>query len=101
VNRKGTIQLLDEWIALKYRTLDRSPIEEMIRSMKRVRKLRSKPAHSIREDRFDQKYLVDQREIMIETYRAVQTLRRMFANHPSAKAYQLPTTLTEMKIWTE
>jgi hypothetical protein len=73
----------------------------MIRTMRCIRDMRSKPAHTIREDRFDQKYVVDQRCIMVETYKAVQTLRLMFANHPKAKSYQLPGTLTELEIWTE
>jgi hypothetical protein len=101
VRQKGTIQLLDEWLSLKFHTTDRSRIEEMIRTMKRVRDRRSKPSHAIHEDRFDQKYLVEQRDIMTETYQAVQTLRLMFASHPKAKTYQLPSTLTEMTIWTE
>jgi hypothetical protein len=101
VRQKGTVQLLDEWLTLKFRVGDRSPIDAMIHTMKRVRKLRSKPAHSINEDRFDQKYFVHQREMIIETYQAVQTLRLILAKHPKAKTYQLPSTLTEMEIWTE
>jgi hypothetical protein len=101
VHQKGTIQLLEEWISLNFRPLDASPIEAMIRTLRRVRGMRSKPAHGISEDRFDQKYLVEQRDVMIAVCEAVQTLRLMFASHPKARNYSVPRTLTEMEIWME
>ena len=44
VHRKGTIQILDEWLRLKFITRDRKPIEEMIDTFKEIRNLRQRPA---------------------------------------------------------
>ncbi|MCU7862156.1 MAG: AAA family ATPase [Candidatus Thiodiazotropha sp. (ex Lucinoma kastoroae)] len=85
VRRKGTIAILEEWIDHYFRPADDGPIKEMKAAFRKVRKLRQKPAHSIQEDAFDQKYIIDQRELMLDAYGAVRTLRQILANHPRVK----------------
>ena len=60
------------------------------------------PAHLVNEDQFDQKYFKEQREIIIDAYSAVRTIRLMFANHPRVKIeeIEIPDWLQEGKIWT-
>jgi hypothetical protein len=98
---KGTIQLLDEWLVKKFKTLDRTPIQETIQTFKRVRQARQKPAHAVDDDVFDQKYYHEQREIMKKAYVAVQTLRLALANDPKASSFHVPDSLVEGKIWTQ
>ncbi len=86
VRKKGTIAILEEWIDRYFQPQDRGPINEMKAAFKKVRKLRQKPAHSIQEDVFDQKYIREQRELILDAYGAIRTLRLILANHPKVKA---------------
>lgn len=102
VRQKGTIALLNEWSHEYFRPTDPQPLDDMVATFKKVRKLRQKPAHSIREDVFDQKYLRNQRDLIIKAYDSVRTLRLMLANHPNVKANppEINEFLYEGKIWT-
>jgi hypothetical protein len=86
VRKKGTIAILEEWIDRYFRPQDDGPIEEMKAAFRTIRKLRQTPAHSIQEDVFDQKYIKDQRKLILDAYGAVRTLRQLLANHPRVKA---------------
>lgn len=86
VRKKGTIAILEEWIERYFQPQDDGPINDMIAAFRRVRKLRQKPAHSVQEDTFDQKYIKDQRQLILDAYGAVRTLRQILANHPNVKA---------------
>lgn len=102
VRKKGTIAILEEWIATKFRAEDDDPVTDMIATFKKVRKLRQKPAHSIQEDAFDQKYIIDQRQLMLDAYTAVRTLRQILANHPRVKTDppDIDEQLWRGEIWT-
>ena len=102
VRRKGTIALLDEWVKHYFRPQELEPLEQMLASFRKVRKLRQKPAHSVREDEFDQKYFHEQRSLIMEAYGAVRTLRLVLANHPRVRANppEINEFLYEGKIWT-
>ncbi len=101
VSQKGTIQLLEQWVDKYFKPADPQPILEMISSFKKVRKLRQKPAHSVKENEFDQKYFKDQRRLVIEAYDSVRTLRLILANHPEVKADppEIDQMLFQGKIW--
>lgn len=99
VSQKGTIQLLDDWLKLKFRTNDPTPLVEMIDTFKEIRKLRQKPAHAANEDIFDQKYYHQQRDIIKRVYVAVSTLREIFSKHPQAREYKIPDCLKTGTIW--
>lgn len=86
VRKKGTIAILEEWVDRYFRPQDDGPIKEMKAAFRKVRKLRQKPAHSVQEDAFDQKYIKDQRKLILDAYGAVRTLRQILANHPKVKA---------------
>lgn len=100
VKPKGSLHVLEDWLAKAVQFPNPGPKEEMLKTLKRVRKLRQKPAHAIHEDEFNQKYFKDQRQLMIEAYQALRTLRLIFANHPEAKECSVPTWLKTGKIWT-
>jgi hypothetical protein len=61
------------------------PLEKMNEAFRRVRKLRSKPAHALDDNTFDTARFQRQREIMMDAYNAVRTIRLNFASHPNAK----------------
>jgi hypothetical protein len=98
--KKGTIQILDEWLRLKFTTQDRKPIEEMIDTFKEIRQLRQRPAHMIYDDVFDQKYFKQQRELIKKAYSGVRLIRLIFEKHPNVKGYKIPDYIKQGKIWT-
>jgi len=100
VRQKGTIQILDEWLRLKFTTQDRKPIEEMINNFKEIRRLRQHPAHSIDDNVFDQKYFKQQRELIIKAYSGIRLIRLIFENYPEVKGYKIPDHIKSGKIWT-
>ena len=103
VINKNSLRIFDEWIRKYFKTDDWDPWDKSIESLKKIRKLRQKPAHSVSENVFDQKYFKEQRELMIEAYGAIRTIRLMFANHPNVRESNLniPDWLVEGKIWTQ
>ena len=93
------IQILEDWLRAKFTTDDWSGIEEMFRTLRHVRSLRQKPAHAIRENEFDQRYVHEQRELMRSVYRAVKTLRVVLGLHPNAAGVIVNRHLEEGLIW--
>lgn len=83
--QKGTIQLLDEWLDKFFKSNNQGHIKEIIPILKRIRKLRQKPAHIIEENKFDNIYYSKQRELLNNAYKAIRTIRLIFANHPNVK----------------
>jgi hypothetical protein len=101
VTQKGTIQLLEEWITKYFRSKDPSAANRMFSVFKEIRKLRQKPAHSINENEFDQKYFKEQRRLAVDAYNAVRSIRIILANHPAVKANppKIDELLQQGKIW--
>jgi hypothetical protein len=103
VTPKGTLTILDEWIHSRMRLPDWTPWDEAIAALRKVRKLRQKPAHAVNENVFDQKYFKEQRQLMIDAYDAVRTIRLLFANHRAVKSAGIvaPDWLQTGTIWTQ
>ena len=101
VQQKGTLKILDEWIRTFFKTDDWKPWEESISTLRKIRKFRQKPAHLVDEDKFDQKYFKEQREIIKDAYGALRILCLMLAIHPRVKSkkVEMPSLLQEGKIW--
>lgn len=101
VTPKGTIQILEDWINKYFRPADSEPIANMMKTFRKVRKLRQKPAHKVNADGFDQELFKQQRNIVINAYDAVRTLRLILANHPNVK--ENPPKISEQlykgEIW--
>ena len=101
VRQKGTLQILDEWIRKSLRPAEGwRDWDEAIQAFKEVRKKRQKPAHATDENVFDQKYFKDQRELMIQVYECIRTLRMALENHPMVRNLDIdiPDYLREAKI---
>lgn len=101
VKPKGTVQILEAWFTKLFRAADESPMKAMIASFKKVRKLRQAPAHKVNVDAFDQEIFRKQRDIVIEAYDAVRTIRQAFANHPAVKKNppEIDEQLFNGEIW--
>ena len=99
VRRKGTISLLGEWLALRYRTQNDGAISEMLGTLRHIRKLRQRPAHALDNDVFDQGLIKEERDLMARAYRAVNILRRILASHPAAKDFKAPPWIESGEIY--
>lgn len=100
VTQKGTLQLLEEWIRNNFRPMDNEPLDKMFLALKKVRKERQKPAHSIGDDKFDNSIMQKQRHLINDTYNAIRTIRLILANHPKVKNnYEVEEHLFKGKIW--
>lgn len=75
VSQVGTIRLLERWIKKYFQPREPDSIEKMLATFRHVRQSRQKPAHSVDEDKFDQKYFREQRQLVVDAYDAVRTLR--------------------------
>jgi hypothetical protein len=101
ITRIGSLQMLSNWLAKNFKTNEQEPVQDMIEAFRAVRRLRQKPAHIISENTFDQRYIHEQRELMMQAYGAIRTLRLIFENHPGARIVEIPRWLEEGKIWTQ
>lgn len=97
---KGTILLLEEWLRVKFRVAEQEPVNEMFAGLRAVRKERQAPAHKVESNSFDQKYVEQQRKLIILAFDAVRTLRMLLENHPAARGHEVSDYLREAKVWT-
>ncbi len=99
VRPKGTIQLLEEWFARKYRFVDDTLFRDAVATFRKVRKLRQNPAHKIEDSTFEQSIFDEQRALARTAYEAVRLLRLILANHPAAKTVKVMPELYRGDIW--
>lgn len=102
VRQKGTIALLEEWLTKSFETEDNEAITKAIQAFRSVRKIRQSPAHSIKDDEFDQKHIHNQRAVIINAYNAVKTIRLIFSLHPSVRDNppHISNQIKNGQIWT-
>lgn len=103
VRQRGTIAMLEEWITTYFRPTDPKPMTKLIDAFKAVRKKRQQPAHSLKPDSFDQKYIHEQRQLIMDAYGAIRTIRLVLANHPKVRVADdlgIPDVLYQGLIWT-
>lgn len=98
--QKATITLLDEWLTKKVKFSDPTSKNLMISVFRRIRRERGPLAHEVQDDRWDDAYFPKQRDLMIEAYGAIRTLRLIFANHPYSKTVKVPDWLFKSEIRT-
>jgi len=63
--------------------------------------MRQEPAHAIKEDVFDQKYIHSQRKIMIDVYESVHIFRLILGSHPYLNPESVKELEDDFKIWLE
>jgi hypothetical protein len=97
----GTITLLEMWIKKYFHPVDPQPINGLLATFRKVRRLRQNPAHAANEDTFDQQHFKVQRHLMIEAYTAVRTIRLCLANHPKVRTNppKIGKQLADGEIW--
>lgn len=100
IQRRGTLQLLEEWLKQKYRAQGGKDVSrEVLEPFKKIRKLRQKPAHALRDNEYDRSYPKQQDDILGEACLALTKLRLILWSHPQARErYTPPNWLDGDKI---
>lgn len=88
VSNKGTIALLGEYLEKSWKIHTPKAKEDILATFRQIRKERQEPAHAVTNDLYDPAVVDKQRELIMKAYDAVRTLRLLFMNHRSARAYQ-------------
>jgi hypothetical protein len=87
-NEPGTLKLLDIWTRNHFSGWEPKAIDGMINTFKRIRKDRQLPAHKLDDAVFDQAYVRKQRDLIIDAWKAVRLLRRMYSEDTFAAGYK-------------
>lgn len=90
---KGTLRLLEEWLNKVYKTSDRTPIDDVFKPFKKIRRERQSPAHRIKENVYNKDFSVKQKNLIKEAYYSMQSLRLIFQAHKDSKSVNIPTWL--------
>ncbi|WP_156386694.1 hypothetical protein [Aureimonas sp. Leaf454] len=98
---KGTIRILEDWCKnyFVHHADYLSEIDEMLRTFKKVRKERSKPAHTISFNQFSPEILDRQRELIRDAYFAVKTIRVILMRLPGAQMEDVHDWFEKERIW--
>ena len=96
----GTLNLLRNWLQRYYRTADGEDVsEEVVEGLKKIRRLRQKPAHSIQDDDFDQTLPREQDSLVEAVLLSFTKLRLILSTHPKARdKYEAPSWLDRENI---
>lgn len=94
----NSISILRKWLYRCFQFDDWQSIEEMLSTFRKIRKERQAPGHKIVDNEFDMALMSKQRELMIEAYKAISTLRRILSLHPLTIGYT-PHKWLSKKIW--
>ncbi len=100
LEKTGTIRKLEIWLNKTIRFSNHKRKDDMIKTFRKVRRLRSIPSHIYSTNQWDLNLFKQQQKLVNETYGAIRTLRLIFANHPKAKMVEVPDWLYRAEIRT-
>lgn len=92
------IRKLEIWINKTVRFSDHKPKDEMFKTFREIRGLRSKPAHSHFKNEWNLRFYEDQKKVIKKAYTAIRTLRLILANHRNTKSVEVPDWLFKGEI---
>jgi hypothetical protein len=88
---KGTVKLLEEWMDSRYTDANGGRVgKELAEPLRRVRKIRQRPAHAIDDDAYDPDLPRQQDELVGDVVRGMTKLRLVLMSHPDAKGRYAP-----------
>ncbi len=96
--RGKLIRKLEIWINKTVRFTDHKPKDVMLKSLRDIRALRSKPAHAHFTNKWDLDYYERQRVLVKDAYSTIRILRLIFANHPRSRTVEVPEWLYKGEI---
>lgn len=98
--RKRPIAMLAEWLD-KYYVSEGGEPEEVIQTLREIRRQRNKPAHVLQPNTYDPTLFDKQRELMIRVYKSLKLLRMIFQTDEECAGFKLPRFVDDgSSIWT-
>lgn len=94
------IRKLEIWINKTVRFSDHGPKDEMFKTLREIRRLRSKPGHFHFKNEWNLRFYEDQKKLIKQAYTAIRTLRLILANHKNTKSVKVPDWLFKGEIRT-
>ncbi|MBX4186777.1 MAG: hypothetical protein KW802_00745 [Candidatus Doudnabacteria bacterium] len=94
------IRKMEIWINKKIRFSDHEPKDQMFKTFREVRRLRSKPGHALFINKWDLDFYKQQKELFKKAYTAIRVLRLILTNHRAAKTVEVPGWLFKGEIRT-
>ncbi len=76
IEKISSFRKMEIWINKVIKFSDPKPKNEMLEIIRKIRKLRSRPAHSYIENKWDNKFFSDQKDLIKEAYRAIRMVTR-------------------------
>ena len=92
VTPKGTLTLLREWLEQSI-NLTHGSIDDLLKPLREIRKLRQTPAHKLSADEYDSHYSCRQKVIIWDAYCSLRNIRTLLAGHPNADSTIVPQWL--------
>lgn len=100
LERISSFRKMEIWINKAIKFPDPKPKDEMFKTIRKIRGLRSKPAHTYIENQWNNNFFSDQKDLIKEAYGAIRTLRLILANNPKVIGIDIPEWLQNGKIRT-
>lgn len=100
LDKISSFRKMEVWINKVIKFPDPRPKDDMFKTIRKIRGLRSKPAHTYIENEWNNKFFSDQKELIKEAYRAIRTLRLILANNPKSRDVEIPDWLQSGQIRT-
>jgi hypothetical protein len=95
--RKRPITMLAEWFEAFYTG---SESHEIISTLRKIRRLRNKPAHTIQANMYDLALREAQHTLMSETHEAIRLIRMILQTDRACRNFKLPRFVDDgSKIW--
>ncbi|MGH9713458.1 MAG: hypothetical protein ACRD5M_09200 [Candidatus Acidiferrales bacterium] len=91
--RKGTLQLLEEWLKRFVHIEGNNGAAAILSPLRRVRKDRQPTAHTIIRDEFSPQYQIRKEQLIKDVYISISNIRMFFQTNPATKGYDFPTEL--------
>jgi hypothetical protein len=99
-HKKGTIQLLADWLVLQMGTSSRKEIRSLLRPMREVRSQRSTgPAHGLKKNTYDKTVFDSQAEVVMGTCEALIGLTKILSRLPGAEGVSIPEILSRIVVY--
>jgi hypothetical protein len=99
--RKGTLTLLEQWLfsgEIDWRNNAEEARREIIQPLRRIRRERQAPAHSIVKNEFDPRYTELRRDILQDAAFALGNILHVLLTHPGSPQVRLPEWFKEARI---
>ncbi len=99
--RKGTLTLLEEWLfsgEINWHGAADKARQEIISPLRRIRRERQEPAHTIVRNEFDLKYTAQRREILRDAAHSLGNILHVLLTHPRSPQIRLPKWFEDARI---